>query len=255
MTPEQIDRIKRHEELDLTSDQLAAEMGFTRGHVCWVARSLGAPFQPLRTPFTENELSILKSCVERHLSVVEAVDLLPGRDVETIHKAARSRGWHLRHVYSRQRELYADGSDKMLFTRNGPTYQWHLCGEEAKRLVADPDISIGEAAKRLGVTKGALIGYLWRQGVVGIMPPSLEHRLPKMPELSQCMFPLHDAGEPERWCEAPIVPGRPYCARHCARAYVTSEEAKLRAIAAQEKEIARQMALAEKKGEVIPASA
>ena len=255
MTPEQLETVRNHEQSGVTSAQLADEWGFARSHICGVARKLGTPFRHRRHVFSEEELAVIKRCVDDGISAVEAMDLLPGRDIETIHKAARSRGWHFKHVYSRQRELMGSGSSRVLFTRGGPSEIWHSQGEEAKRLAADPGVTLREAAQRLGVTRGALIGYLWRQGVIGIMPPPLEDRLPKMPAVTQCMFPLHGDDEPERWCAADVKPGTPYCAPHYARAYVTSEEARRRALAAQELEIARQMLRAEKKREVANATA
>jgi len=36
-----------------------------------------------------------------------------------------------------------------------------------------------------------------------------------------CLWPIGDPGDPDfHFCGAPAVPGKPYCAEHCARAYI-----------------------------------
>jgi len=45
-------------------------------------------------------------------------------------------------------------------------------------------------------------------------PPSAPHA-----GVEQCQYPLND-GRPWRFCGAPAVPGRPYCAAHAAKAYL-----------------------------------
>ncbi|WP_343559300.1 GcrA family cell cycle regulator [Kiloniella sp. b19] len=38
----------------------------------------------------------------------------------------------------------------------------------------------------------------------------------------KCLWPIGDPGDPDfHFCEAPAVHGKPYCAEHCARAYIT----------------------------------
>ena len=38
---------------------------------------------------------------------------------------------------------------------------------------------------------------------------------------SACLWPIGDPGDPDfHFCGAPTVPGKPYCASHCAKAYI-----------------------------------
>ena len=38
----------------------------------------------------------------------------------------------------------------------------------------------------------------------------------------KCLWPIGDPGDPDfHFCDAPSVHGKPYCAEHCARAYIT----------------------------------
>jgi len=43
------------------------------------------------------------------------------------------------------------------------------------------------------------------------------------PSRHDCAWPLND-GKPWRFCEAPSVQGRPFCAAHCQRAYTRRDE-------------------------------
>ena len=38
----------------------------------------------------------------------------------------------------------------------------------------------------------------------------------------KCLWPIGDPGDPDfHFCEDPAAPGKPYCATHCERAYIT----------------------------------
>jgi GcrA cell cycle regulator len=88
-------------------------------------------------------------------------------------------------------------------------------------------LSTSEIGNRLGVTKNAVIGKVHRLGL-----PKRNSPIPKKPEpakvlrfenlaLGQCAWPEGEPGTEEfRLCGEPIVEGKPYCASHCARAYV-----------------------------------
>ena len=112
-------------------------------------------------------------------------------------------------------------------------------------------ISTLEIGRRLGVTKNAVVGKVHRLGLpkrqspinssprapraakpaeptrAAPPPPSvpLSADMVKMEELTSgmCNWPEGEPGaEDFRFCGQPSVEGKPYCAAHCARAYVKS---------------------------------
>ncbi|MFD1381523.1 GcrA family cell cycle regulator [Fodinicurvata halophila] len=43
----------------------------------------------------------------------------------------------------------------------------------------------------------------------------------------KCQWPIGDPSQPDfHFCESPAAPGRPYCAEHCAMAYITRSKDK-----------------------------
>ncbi len=111
-------------------------------------------------------------------------------------------------------------------------------------------ISTLEIGRRLGVTKNAVVGKVHRLGLpkrqspinstpraprvakpaepvrmkVQAPPPSVENMV-KMEELTSgmCNWPEGEPGtEDFRFCGQNSLEGKPYCAAHCARAYVKS---------------------------------
>ena len=110
-------------------------------------------------------------------------------------------------------------------------------------------ISTLEIGRRLGVTKNSVVGKVHRLGLpkrqspinssprtprvtkttkpVRIIPPTvpISADMVKMEDLTagMCKWP---EGEPDhedfRFCGQPAIEGKPYCAGHCARAYVKS---------------------------------
>ncbi len=110
-------------------------------------------------------------------------------------------------------------------------------------------ISTLEIGRRLGVTKNAVVGKVHRLGLpkrqspinstprtpraakqtepVRMKPQTipLTKDMVKMEELSSgmCNWPEGEPGSEDfRFCGQPSVEGKPYCAAHCARAYVKS---------------------------------
>lgn len=91
-------------------------------------------------------------------------------------------------------------------------------------------------ADRLGRTKGAVAGRADRLGVAR-KKRDLENEgpgwlargmraMPALPPVRFCQWPIGDPRDEDfRFCGAPAVEGRPYCDRHCARAYTRYEAA------------------------------
>lgn len=109
-----------------------------------------------------------------------------------------------------------------------------------------PTLEIG---RRLGVTKNAVVGKVHRLGLTKRQSPiNATPRAPRVAKLPQpvrapsmvvparsdmvkmeeltsgmCNWPEGEPGEDSlRFCGQPSLEGKPYCAGHCARAYVKS---------------------------------
>lgn len=98
-------------------------------------------------------------------------------------------------------------------------------------------LTTGEIGKRLGVSKNAVVGKAHRLGLKGrpspikrqekAAPPKKEKRVFTLTDLSSqtCRWPIGDPKHDDfHFCCATIVPGKPYCAEHCAAAYVGSNK-------------------------------
>ncbi len=89
------------------------------------------------------------------------------------------------------------------------------------------ELTTSEIGRRLGITKNAVIGKVHRLGLPKRRPSPEEEAEPvhviKLDALrsGMCSWPL---GDPEKegfhFCGEPTVPGKPYCATHCAVAYI-----------------------------------
>jgi len=97
----------------------------------------------------------------------------------------------------------------------------------------DEGLTTSEIGRRLGVTKNAVIGKVHRLG----LPKRRVSAAEKPKEVAvitldglragMCSWPEGDPGtENFRFCAAPTVPGKPYCADHCAKAYVKGTKEK-----------------------------
>ena len=95
-----------------------------------------------------------------------------------------------------------------------------------------------EIGKRLGISKNAVVGKAHRLGLKGrpspikrhqkAVPPKKKARVFKLIDLSSqtCRWPIGDPKHDNfHFCGDSIVPGKPYCAEHCAAAYVGSNKA------------------------------
>jgi GcrA cell cycle regulator len=77
---------------------------------------------------------------------------------------------------------------------------------------------------------------------VGTSPPITEQKIPPKAatasapipsyRVTECCWPIGDPGTPDfRFCDAPALPGKPYCATHARLAYVTIRGSDDRAVA------------------------
>jgi len=96
-------------------------------------------------------------------------------------------------------------------------------------------LTTGEIGKRLAVSKNAVVGKAHRLGLKG--RPSPIKRQQKQAEVKKdtrvftltdlsaqtCRWPIGDPKHEDfRFCGRAVSPGKPYCADHCATAYVGS---------------------------------
>lgn len=90
-------------------------------------------------------------------------------------------------------------------------------------------LTTSEIGVRLGITKNAVIGKVHRLGLQQRRPthkdePELADVI-RLDRLSgdMCSWPVGNPGDRNfHFCGEPSVPGKPYCAKHCAVAYVRS---------------------------------
>lgn len=91
-----------------------------------------------------------------------------------------------------------------------------------------------EIGRRLGTTKNAVVGKAHRMGLNKRQSP-IRKKVPKVekPKIirlrelrsGMCSWPHGEPGTPDfQFCGKPIVPSKPYCAEHCAMAYVSGKE-------------------------------
>ena len=121
--------------------------------------------------------------------------------------------------------------------------------EELKRLW-ESGKSASEIGKILSVSKNSVVGKAHRlklqsrpspirrapaakpkaEAPKPVAKPPVEVALPPAPPPQsgvktkgpKCLWPIGDPGDDDfHFCEAPAVPSKPYCAEHCARAYIT----------------------------------
>ena len=98
-------------------------------------------------------------------------------------------------------------------------------------------LTTGEIGKRLGVSKNAVVGKAHRLSLNGRPSPIKRQQKAAVPKKETRVFTLTDLssrtcrwpiGDPKHdnfhFCGALVVPGKPYCAEHCAAAYVGSNK-------------------------------
>ena len=105
--------------------------------------------------------------------------------------------------------------------------------ERTEQLVAlwNEGIPTSQMGRRLGVSKNAVVGKAHRLGLPKRQSPiptkAREADIIKLDGLSagMCCWPEGEPGKPGfRFCGKPAVASKPYCAEHCARAYVKSSK-------------------------------
>ena len=90
------------------------------------------------------------------------------------------------------------------------------------RRLWDEGLSTAEIGRRLGVSKNAVVGKAHR---LGLPPRQSPIRRAPRPVVSMpgptCQWPFGDPGDPDfHFCGKRVLPGKPYCAEHHARAYI-----------------------------------
>ncbi len=105
--------------------------------------------------------------------------------------------------------------------------------ERTEQLVAlwKEGIPTSQMGRRLGVTKNAVVGKAHRLGLPKRQSPipskARDTGIVKLDGLGagMCCWPEGEPGKPEfHFCGKPAVANKPYCADHCARAYVKSSK-------------------------------
>lgn len=95
-------------------------------------------------------------------------------------------------------------------------------------------LTTSEIGRRLNVTKNSVVGKVHRLNLTrrrspiqappkAPAPPVGDHLKLEKLSAGMCSWPEGDPGTPEfHFCGNLSVPGKPYCAEHCAKAYVRS---------------------------------
>ena len=85
-------------------------------------------------------------------------------------------------------------------------------------------LTTSEIGRRLGISKNAVVGKVHRMGLPSRQSPI--QRKPSKVVLVKgptCLWPIGDPVEENfHFCGKAAIESRPYCAEHCAKAYITS---------------------------------
>ncbi len=92
------------------------------------------------------------------------------------------------------------------------------------------ELSTSEIGRRLGITKNAVIGKVHRLGLPKRRPSAKDDEdsadvadVVKLEALTSemCSWPVGNPGDKAfHFCGEQVVPGKPYCSKHCAVAYI-----------------------------------
>lgn len=97
----------------------------------------------------------------------------------------------------------------------------------------DEGLTTSKIGERLGITKNAVIGKVHRLGLPKRVVVAARKPLIKKAEgvklealrTGMCCWPDGDPGTDSlSFCAQPVVSEKPYCAEHCARAYVKTSK-------------------------------
>ncbi len=122
-------------------------------------------------------------------------------------------------------------------TENKPVHEWtpERVAELTKLWASG--LSASEIGRRLGVTKNSVVGKVRRLDLAMRRQPTTPKPQRKIVTLdslkaNMCSWPEGEPGtENFRFCGVPAEPGKPYCAPHCAVAYVPNTKKKQTAAA------------------------
>lgn len=92
-------------------------------------------------------------------------------------------------------------------------------------------LTTSDIGRRLDITKNAVIGKVHRLGLPQRRPTQKEEpefgdivRLDKL-SAGMCSWPVGNPGDANfHFCGEAGVPGKPYCAKHCAVAYIRARD-------------------------------
>ncbi len=105
----------------------------------------------------------------------------------------------------------------------------------------DEGITTTEIGRRLGITKNAVVGKVHRLGLAKRRASTQTRKAAETSEIislgrlgaGMCSWPEGDPRKDDlRFCGQKTVTGRPYCAEHCAKAYVRNTKSEKKAAAA-----------------------
>ena len=80
-----------------------------------------------------------------------------------------------------------------------------------------------EIARQLSISIGSVSGYRFKAGLTGLKTVAAANPIRaslEIPGVGACHFISGVTLATYVFCGAPAVPGKPYCAPHCARCYV-----------------------------------
>jgi GcrA cell cycle regulator len=111
--------------------------------------------------------------------------------------------------------------------QKAPTSEWTDERTGILRALWQEGLTTREIGVRMGITKNAVVGKAHRLGlpkrqspIAAKEPPAEVIRLDSL-AMDMCSWPIGEPGTDEfRFCGRKAVPEKPYCADHCARAYV-----------------------------------
>lgn len=114
-------------------------------------------------------------------------------------------------------------------TSVGPMTSADWTPERIATLIAlwNEDLSTSEIGRRLGITKNSVIGKVHRLGLPKRRPSAKDEEdaddVVRLDALTSgmCSWPVGNPGDKGfHFCGDSVVPGKPYCAKHCAVAYI-----------------------------------